>query len=134
MSKEEIEAHARDLQANRRQVTEQVAEVDRIGLGETGKFDVDIYGTTNRFEGYVDSIAANEDVDEDDIIQHSYLIGLGRIIRHRCPLSTIFLKQRKTMTHLRIINDKLSLNGKDIMNTFVRLAKWSSHQIEGILL
>jgi len=56
----EIGQYARDLQS-RNKATDNIAEQDRIGLGESGNFDVDIYGGNNRLDGYVDSIAPNED-------------------------------------------------------------------------
>lgn len=41
-----------------------ITEKDRVGLGETGYFDSDIYdGGGGKFEGYVTSIAANDEVD-----------------------------------------------------------------------
>lgn len=37
---------------------------DRVGLGSEGHFDTDIYGSSSsKFEGYVTSIAPNEDQD-----------------------------------------------------------------------
>lgn len=34
-----------------------------VGLGESGYFDRDIYGGGGKFEGYVTSIAANDEVE-----------------------------------------------------------------------
>ena len=38
----------------------------RVGLGEVGHFDQDIYGGSNKLDGYVTSIAANEEPDEEE--------------------------------------------------------------------
>ncbi|CAG7817430.1 unnamed protein product [Allacma fusca] len=65
-SHDEIEAHARTLQeANR--AKPKVAENDRIGFGESGHFDSDIFGSgAGRFDGYNVSIAVNDEEDDDD--------------------------------------------------------------------
>ena len=64
----EIAAHAEELQS-RGQVVE-ISENDRIGFGESGIFDADIYDQNkkvqSRYDGYVTSIAANDEVDEED--------------------------------------------------------------------
>lgn len=59
----DIEAHAQELQLKKKAENESVAEEDRVGFGESGRFDMDIYGGNNKFEGYYDSIAANEEAD-----------------------------------------------------------------------
>lgn len=39
-------------------------EKERVGLGESGFYDRDIYdGGGNKYDGYVTSIAANDEVD-----------------------------------------------------------------------
>ena len=45
-----------------------ISEKDRIGFGESGIFDAEIYGgeVQSRFDGYVTSIAANDEVEEED--------------------------------------------------------------------
>lgn len=62
----EIEAHAQELQAKKKPTVD-VPDSERIGLGESGKFDTDIYGSKNKYEGYYDSIAPNEDVEVSTI-------------------------------------------------------------------
>jgi splicing factor 3B subunit 1 len=66
----DIEAQIKDIQERKKQ---QQVEEDRdkgIGLTESGYFDSDLYdgnGTQKgKYEGYVTSIAPNEDEDEDD--------------------------------------------------------------------
>lgn len=42
-------------------------DTDQVGLGKTGFFDQEIYGgSNNKFEGYVTSIAANDEVEDED--------------------------------------------------------------------
>lgn len=44
-----------------------MTEKEQVGLGKTGFYDQDIYdGTNNKFEGYVTSIATNDEADDDD--------------------------------------------------------------------
>lgn len=63
----DIEAQIRDIQSRKKEIVadgEIITEKDRVGLGETGYFDSDIYdGGGGKFEGYVTSIAANDEVD-----------------------------------------------------------------------
>ena len=56
-----------------------IAEEDRIGFGESGHFDSDIFGTTGakRFEGYNESIAPNDDDEDDDDEEISAPKGRG---------------------------------------------------------
>lgn len=65
----EIAAHAEELQSRSRAVVD-ISEIDRIGFGESGIFDADIYDQNkkeqSRYDGYVTSIAANDEVDEED--------------------------------------------------------------------
>lgn len=61
----EIAAHAEELQSRSKV---DISEKDRIGFGESGIFDADIYDQNkvkSRFDGYVTSIAANDEVEED---------------------------------------------------------------------
>lgn len=44
-----------------------MSEKEQVGLGETGFYDQDIYdGSNNKFDGYVTSIAANDEIDDED--------------------------------------------------------------------
>ncbi|CAG0896458.1 unnamed protein product [Darwinula stevensoni] len=63
---EDIEAQIREIQERKKGISEGGPEADRIGLGEAGYFDKDIYGGKGKFEGYVTSIAANEEQDDDE--------------------------------------------------------------------
>nr|CAG4642280.1 EOG090X00GC [Evadne anonyx] len=61
---EEIEAQVQELQSRNKV---DISEKDRIGLGESGFFDSEIYGgDQSRFDGYVTSIATNDEVEEED--------------------------------------------------------------------
>jgi hypothetical protein len=60
----DIEAQIRDLQARKKYHIEEKKERERVGLGESGFYDRDIYdGGGNKFEEYVLSIAANDEVE-----------------------------------------------------------------------
>ncbi|XP_071445773.1 splicing factor 3B subunit 1 isoform X1 [Hetaerina americana] len=65
---EDIEAQIREIQARKKNVQEEeVVEKDRVGLGESGYYDRDIYdGGGSKFEGYVTSIAANDEVEDEE--------------------------------------------------------------------
>ncbi|XP_048578646.1 splicing factor 3B subunit 1 isoform X1 [Nematostella vectensis] len=66
---EEIEKQIQELQARRtgkENRTRQTDDGERVGLGAAGRFDTDIYGTADKYEGYVPSIAANEQEEDDD--------------------------------------------------------------------
>lgn len=61
----DIEAQIRDIQSKRKEIP--VGTENGVGLGESGVFDSEIYdGQDKKYEGYVTSIAANDDVDEDE--------------------------------------------------------------------
>ncbi len=66
----DIEAQIRDIQEKKKQNQAQEDKNKGIGLLESGYFDADIYDSGNqkdkRYEGYVTSIATNEEEDEDD--------------------------------------------------------------------
>lgn len=66
----DIEAQIRDIQEKKKQNQAQEEKNKGIGLLEAGYFDADIYDSGNqkekRYEGYVTSIATNEEEDEDD--------------------------------------------------------------------
>jgi hypothetical protein len=58
----DIEAQAMELQRKKQVDNVAGSEEERVGLGEAGRMDVDIYGSSDRF-GYYDSIATNEEAD-----------------------------------------------------------------------
>lgn len=62
----DIEAQIRELQNKRKEIP--VVENSKgVSLGESGYFDSEIYdGKDKKYEGYVTSIAANDEVDEDE--------------------------------------------------------------------
>lgn len=76
---EDIEAQIRDLQSKKKELP--VEESDKgVGLGESGYFDSEIYeGKDKKYEGYVTSIAANDEVDDDeeDVGYSQKRTGLG---------------------------------------------------------
>ncbi|KAL1462904.1 hypothetical protein WDU94_014707 [Cyamophila willieti] len=60
-----IEAQIRDIQNRKKDVSEGINDTaeKRVGLGESGYFDSDIYDGGGKFEGYVRSIAVNDEAD-----------------------------------------------------------------------
>ncbi|XP_066245783.1 splicing factor 3B subunit 1 isoform X1 [Euwallacea similis] len=76
---EDIEAQIRDLQSKKKELP--VEETDKgVSLGESGYFDSEIYdGKDKKYEGYVTSIAANDEVDDDeeDVGYSQKRTGLG---------------------------------------------------------
>lgn len=66
---EEIEAQIKEIQAKKSAIKDNVIlkEDQRVGFGATGFYDQDLYsGTDKKFEGYVTSIAATDEQEEDD--------------------------------------------------------------------
>lgn len=63
----DIESQIRDIQEKKKQVQ---LETDKgVGLLESGYFDTDLYGGNDpkgKYEGYVTSIAPNEDEEDDE--------------------------------------------------------------------
>lgn len=62
----DIEAQIREIQSKKKEIP--VEQIDKVAkLGESGYFDSDIYETgKGKYEGYVTSIAANDEVDDDE--------------------------------------------------------------------
>ena len=74
----DIEAQVQEIQARSKV---DISEKDRIGLGESGFFDSEIYGgVQSRFDGYVTSIATNDEVDDED---DGGAIGAGTVTSGR---------------------------------------------------
>lgn len=66
----DIEAQIREIQSKKQQEVQQNEALDKgVGLGESGYFDSEIYdggGGKSKYEGYVTSIAANDEVDDEE--------------------------------------------------------------------
>lgn len=64
----DIEAQIREIQSKKKEIVE--VETDKgVGLGESGYFDSEIYdsgGGKSKYEGYVTSIAANDEVEDEE--------------------------------------------------------------------
>ena len=61
----EIEGMVLEIQA-KHQDEDTTVEQNRVALGEGGHYDVDIYdGKSEKFAGYVTSIAATDELDAD---------------------------------------------------------------------
>ncbi|KAF7989065.1 hypothetical protein HCN44_007375 [Aphidius gifuensis] len=64
---EDIEAQIKEIQSKKKDIQSSVTEKEQVGLGKTGYYDQDIYdGTNNKFDGYVTSIAANDEVEDEE--------------------------------------------------------------------
>ncbi|RZF43857.1 hypothetical protein LSTR_LSTR016158, partial [Laodelphax striatellus] len=62
-----IEAQIKELQSRKKEINEDgLTEKERVGLGESGFYDREIYDGGGKFEGYVTSIAANDEIDDDE--------------------------------------------------------------------
>lgn len=60
----DIEAQIREIQSKKKEIQNASTEKDQVGLGKTGFYDQDIYdGSNNKYEGYVTSIAANDEIE-----------------------------------------------------------------------
>lgn len=60
----DIEAQIREIQSRKKEIIEDgLTEKERVGLGESGFYDRDIYDGGGKFEGYVTSIAANDEIE-----------------------------------------------------------------------
>lgn len=71
----DIEAQIREIQSKKKEVVVETESDKGVGLGESGYFDSEIYdGTTGKgkYEGYVTSIAANDEVDDEEYDVSSY--------------------------------------------------------------
>ncbi|XP_014230463.1 splicing factor 3B subunit 1 [Trichogramma pretiosum] len=77
---EDIEAQIRDIQEKKKSVQNNVgAPADQVALGKTGFYDQEIYDKSNKYDGYDTSIAANDEVDDEDFDPQPY-IGAKRSI------------------------------------------------------
>lgn len=64
----DIEAQIREIQSKKKEVPQETNDKG-VGLGESGYFDSEIYdgtGGKGKYEGYVTSIAANDEVEDDE--------------------------------------------------------------------
>ena len=68
----EIEEQVRNLQQKKKKLqdggAEEEDEANKVGLGAEGHYDTDIYSAHGKFEGYVTSIAPNEELDVSNMI------------------------------------------------------------------
>nr|XP_029733222.1 splicing factor 3B subunit 1-like isoform X2 [Aedes albopictus] len=66
---EDIEAQIRDIQTKKKEISAEAAKDKGVGLLESGYYDSELYDGSagkGKYEGYVTSIAPNDDVDEDE--------------------------------------------------------------------
>lgn len=60
----DIEAQIREIQSKKKEILTSTSEKEQVGLGKTGFYDQDIYdGSNNKYDGYVTSIAANDEIE-----------------------------------------------------------------------
>lgn len=65
----DIEAQIREIQAKKKEAAPPEGTDKGVGLGESGYFDSEIYDSgagKSKFEGYDTSIAANDEVEDDE--------------------------------------------------------------------
>lgn len=66
----DIEAQIADIQSKKKELAAAQASEKGVGLLESGYFDSELYDDgsdkNRRYEGYMTSIAANDDADDDD--------------------------------------------------------------------
>lgn len=66
----DIEAQIADIQSKKKELVASQASEKGVGLLESGYYDTELYDDGSdkkrRYEGYMTSIAANDDADEDD--------------------------------------------------------------------
>lgn len=66
----DIEAQIADIQSKKKELAASQASEKGVGLLESGYYDTELYDDGSdkkrRYEGYMTSIAANDDADEDD--------------------------------------------------------------------
>lgn len=66
----DIEAQIADIQSKKKELAQSQASEKGVGLLESGYYDTELYDDGSdkkrRFEGYNTSIAANDDVDDDE--------------------------------------------------------------------
>lgn len=63
----DIEAQIREIQSKKKEIPAEPVTDKGVKLGEGGYFDSEIYESgKSKYDGYVTSIAANDDVDDDE--------------------------------------------------------------------
>ncbi|KAI0237839.1 Splicing factor 3B subunit 1 [Lamellibrachia satsuma] len=84
---EDIEAHVREIQNKKKVLTGNEKGDARVGLGEEGHFDTEIYETRgSKFAGYVTSIGTTDEQDDDD--DYSTTV-LGKKSTYTAPLNIL---------------------------------------------
>lgn len=71
----DIEAQIREIQSKKKEVVTETEEDKGVGLGESGYFDSEIYDAgvgKGKYEGYVTSIAANDEIEDEEYDVGSY--------------------------------------------------------------
>lgn len=58
----DIEAQIREIQSKKKELLNTASEKEQVALGKTGFYDQDIYDD-NKFDGYVTSIATNDEIE-----------------------------------------------------------------------
>ncbi|KAG5340164.1 SF3B1 factor, partial [Acromyrmex heyeri] len=67
MASSDIEAQIREIQSKKKELLSAASEKEQVALGKTGFYDQDIYDSSNnKFDGYVTSIATNDEIEDYD--------------------------------------------------------------------
>jgi hypothetical protein len=83
----DIEAQIREIQQRKKDEKQKEDESD-VGLGASGFFDQDIYNGGGKFEGYVTSIAPNDEYDVSTRTIRYTDFGIGKL--HVIPTYKIY--------------------------------------------
>lgn len=77
----DIEAQIREIQQRKKDEKQKEDEND-VGLGASGFFDQDIYNGAGKYEGYVTSIAPNDEYDVSITIVRLLCAVLALLVLH----------------------------------------------------
>lgn len=71
----DIEAQIREIQSKKKELLSTASEKEQVALGKTGFYDQDIYDSSNnKFDGYVTSIATNDEIEVYLVVIHFELL------------------------------------------------------------
>lgn len=116
----DIEAQIREIQSKKKEILNNASEKEQVGLGKTGFYDQDIYdGSNNKYDGYVTSIAANDEIEVQKIWWFwIFIISIKREMRYVCICKILRL-------HCSYCDKKMNLPIIFIICVFMLLGLWS---------
>lgn len=87
----DIEAQIREIQQRKKEEKQKEDESD-VGLGASGFFDQDIYNGGGKYEGYVTSIAPNDEYDVSVTLRVFALLLIKVTLSQAVASDRVFLK------------------------------------------